>query len=282
MRHFFTALLLGIPLLACGAADPAPSMAVPVAIAIGSGRLVAIPPVPVDGARVAPHPLPGRLRLPPGPGLHAVVIVLHGCGGVGTNQTAWAERLLGWGYGSLVLDSLTPRRIDTVCAHTRQALVTRQDRAGDVIAAARWLARQPAVNPKRIGVLGGSHGGAAAETVTLEPFAKPADGLIRAAVDYYGACRNPEQYGNIPLLALAGEADTWRDPAQVCRQFAAAVGTTRDVTVVTYPNAVHAFDNPRLRERRTVEGHPLQYDPVAAADSYARVHAFLDRTLGPG
>jgi dienelactone hydrolase len=244
--------------------------------------LVEIPPVPVSGARIAPMPLPGRLRLPPGAGPHAVVIVLHGCGGVGSNQTAWAERLLGWGYGSLVLDSATPRGVGSVCAHDRQPLMTRQDRAGDVIAAARWLARQPAVDPRRIGVLGGSHGGATAETVTLQPFAHQADGLIRASVDYYGACREPERHGDIPLLAFAGEADTWSNPAAVCRRFAAVVGGAEDVTVVTYPDVVHAFDNPRLAVRQTVEGHPLQWNAAAAADSFVRVRGFFDRTLGAG
>jgi dienelactone hydrolase len=209
-----------------------------------------------------------------------VVILLHGCGGLGNNQTQWVGRLLEWGYGSLVLDSLKPRGLTTVCAPALQPLVTRQDRAGDVIAAARWLQTIAHVDGTRIAVVGSSHGGGAAATVANLHFEAEAHGLIKAAVDYYGPCREPAEHGSIPLLALAGEDDTWADPARTCTQFAKAVGTAEDVTVRTYPGVVHAFDNPLLVQRTRQEGHPMQYNRAAAEDSFAAVHAFMDRTVG--
>ena len=241
-----------------------------------------IPPVAVEGARMSPNPLPGELSLPPGAGPHPVVIVLHGCGGQGPNQQAWADRLAGWGYGSLLLDSLRPRNVASVCAPDRQRLVTRFDRAGDVIAAARWLQGQPGVDGTRIAVLGESHGGGTAATIANEPFVRQSAGLIKAAVDYYGPCRQPDQYGGLPLLALAGEDDTWGEPARTCRAYGAALPPGAPFQLVTYPRVVHGFDNPRVHERRFVEGHPLQYAPDAASDSFGKVHAFLDRTIGPG
>ena len=181
-----------------------------------------------------------------------------------------------------MLDSFAPRGIRSVCAPAAQRLVTRQDRAGDVIAAARWLQQVPGVDGGRLAVLGASHGGATAATVANRHFEAEAHGLIKAVVDYYGACREPAEHGTIPLLALAGEDDTWSNPAAACRSFAEAVGGAEDITVRTYPGVVHAFDNPALIQRRYSERHPLQYNAEAAAASFRDVKAFLNRTIGPG
>lgn len=266
-----TAALTTLLALTCCAAAPLQPHA---------GLTPMVPPVNVAGARAAPAPLPARLSLPPGAGPHPVVIVLHGCGGVGTNQMRWAERLNQWGYGALVIDSLTPRGQRTVCPAALQPLVTRFDRAGDVIAAARWLQGQPGVDGARIAVLGGSHGGATAATVANRHFEAEAHGLIRASVDYYGACREPGDHGKMPLLAMAGEDDTWGWPARECQAFQQAVGAAEDVTVRTWPGVVHGFENPATGQRVYSEGHPLQYDPGAAEESFRLTHAFLDRTIG--
>ncbi len=211
-----------------------------------------------------------------------MVIVLHGCGGISANTTAWANRLLGWGYGSLVVNSLQPRGVTSVCAPERQRLVTRFDRAGDAIAASRWLQAQPGVDGARIAVIGESHGGGTAATLANRPFAEAAGGHIKAAVDYYGPCRSLDRYAGLPLLALAGEADTWSDPAGTCTAYQAAVPPGSPVSVTTYPGAVHGFDNPRNVRLRYDEGHPMHYDAAAASDSFRRVHAFLDQAIGPG
>jgi dienelactone hydrolase len=240
-----------------------------------------VPPVPVEGARMSPNPLPAQLALPPGPGPHPVVILLHGCGGKGANQQLWADRLLGWGYGSLILDSLTPRDTASVCAPDRQRLVTRFDRAGDVIAAARWLQSQPGVDAKRIAVLGDSHGGGTAATLVNQPFVRQEGGLIKAAIDYYGPCRDPKLYGGLPFLAMAGDEDTWGDPARTCQEYHAALPPDAPVQVVVYPGAVHQFEYPNAITRRYGEGHPMQWSPEAGPDSFGKVHAFLDRTIGP-
>lgn len=255
-------------LLLAGCAAPMPDM--------GS-----IPPVVVADARPSPVPLPASLMLPPGPGPHPVVIVLHGCGGISPNTAAWANRLLEWGYGSLVVNSLQPRGVISVCAPDRQPLVTRFDRAGDVIAATRWLQTQPGVDGTRIAVLGESHGGGTAATLANRPFAEVSAGQIKAVIDYYGPCRDAGRYSGLPLLALAGDADTWSNPARTCTAYRAAVPPGSPVDVTVYPGAVHGFDNPRNVRLRFVEGHPMQYDADAATDSFKRVHAFLDRMIGP-
>ena len=228
--------------------------------------------------RPAPAPLRAELILPPGGGPFPVVILLHGCGGLSGNMRAWADRLVGWGYAALILDSFSARNVYTVCEPTAQAMVTRFDRAGDALSAAMFLRTVPDIDPERIGVLGTSHGGATAVTLTGRAFQDAAPGLIKAVVDYYGACRDPAGHGTIPLLALAGEADSWGDPATTCTSFGQQLRPDQPFELKTYPGVVHAFEY-SLQRTRTMVGHPMAYDGPAAADSYQRVHAFLDRYL---
>jgi dienelactone hydrolase len=70
--------------------------------------------------------------------------------------------------------------------------------------------------------------------------------------------------------------DDWGDPARRCQDFAAAMRPDQVVEVHVYPGAYHAFDNPNITYA-VIDGHVLEYDPVAAAKSYAQVHDFLDR-----
>jgi dienelactone hydrolase len=246
--------------------------------------VVSIPVQDVPGSRMPAQPIPAVLALPTGKGPYPAVIVLHGCGGRGAGQQVWAGRLNGWGYAALLPDSFAPRGISGgVCASDRQNLVTNQDRAGDVLSAALWLRTRPEIDGGRIGVIGFSHGGATAAWVTQRRYEKLFPGLLKASVDYYGACRFPETQGTVPLLALAGEDDTWGFPALSCRGFAGKLQPDQVFQVQTYPGAVHDFDNVLMQHRGSNLGHPTGYDRGAAEDSFERVKAFLARYLGrPG
>ena len=81
---------------------------------------------------------------------------------------AWTERLIGWGYATLILDSFGARHVTSVCAPAYQPLVTNLDRAGDVMNAAAWLQGVPGIDGKRVGVVGFSHGGGTAVAVTRD------------------------------------------------------------------------------------------------------------------
>jgi dienelactone hydrolase len=240
---------------------------------------VAIPPQAVEGSRMPTQPIPAILELPDGKGPFPAIIVLHGCGGRGASQQIWAWRLNGWGYAALIPDSFAPRDVfgGGVCPADRQHLVTSQDRAGDLLSAGMWLRTRPEIDGGRIGVLGVSHGGSTAGWVTQRRYEQLYPGLLKASVDYHGACRSAETHGTVPLLALAGEDDTWGFPALSCRGFAGKLRADQVFEVHTYPGVVHAFDNEQMPYRATKEGHPMQYDRAAAEDSYVRVKAFLDR-----
>ena len=179
----------------------------------------------------------------------------------------------------LLLEATAQKITEVLEAAADQPLVTNIDRAGDVMNAAAWLQRVPSVDGKRIGVLGMSHGGGTAVAVTRADIQQTGPGLIKAAVDYYGPCRDAGAHGTVPLLALAGEDDNWADPARLCRAFGASLRPDQPFEIHTYPGAVHDFDNPRARALRYNEGHPTQYNYSAAEDSYARVRTFLGRYL---
>src|SRR6185503_17028653 len=93
----------------------------------------------------------------------------------------------------------------------------------------------PYVDGKRIGLMGGSHGGAS----TLATLNRPGSGFV-AAIALYPRCAFFSQLKpEMPLLILTGELDDWT-PARECRPLAGG-----NVTVKVYPNAHHSFDSPR-------------------------------------
>jgi dienelactone hydrolase len=233
---------------------------------------VLIPPIDVPRARMPDEPIPAQLKVPPGKGPFPAVIVLHGCGGLGQSQIIWANRLNGWGYAALIPDSLSPRGVDRVCEPDLQVLVTPRDRVGDIGSAVAWLRGQKEIDPARIAVLGLSHGGAAAMLATESIYQSF---QLRAAVDYYGPCVEPAAHGVVPLLVLVGAEDDWGHPARRCQAFGEALRPDQVFELHVYPGVYHAFDNPAMT-RTESNGHIMEYNAEAAADSFIRVHIFLD------
>ena len=266
--------IFALLLLTVVACDPTiPPAAVLQPVTISGPDAVQIPPIAVPGARMPPGPIPAELKLPPGDGPFPVVIVLHGCAGLGASQWIWARRLNGWGYAALIPDSMTPRGVKRVCEPAAQNLVTWWDRVGDVGSAAAWLRTRPQIDPHRIAVLGLSHGGATAVIATERAYAGFG---LRAAVDYYGPCVDPELHGDVPLLVLVGGDDDWGHPATRCKDFGATLQPGQVFELHIYPGVYHAFDNPNM-VRTVSNSHIMEYNQAAAEDSYTQVHAFLDR-----
>jgi dienelactone hydrolase len=83
----------------------------------------------------------------------------------------------------------------------------------------------------------------------------------------------------VPLLILIGDRDDWT-PASNCRRMQASGFTHPElVDAVYYPDAYHSFDS--KQPGRSVYGHHLAYDPVAAPDAEARTKAFFAKYLRP-
>lgn len=260
--------------------------------------------IPLPGSAIA---LPAILVKPDGDGPFPAIVILHDCSGLGPRSSGsprrWADLLVANGYVVLLPDSFAPRGFERgVCG---AAVPNRKDagirvRVGDAFAALTALRAQPFVDAKRIGLLGGSHGG----STTLAVVAEPARGFA-AAVALYPGCGF--RYGSwvaqraggagtpvtgyageyrpsAPLLILAGALDDW-SPAEHCRALAATARQSGEpVELTVYPDAHHAFDSPApirfVAGRSNVNaptgmGATTGGNPQAWADAKRRVLAFF-------
>lgn len=232
-----------------------------------------------------------------------VVIALHGCAGLyqngGADAAALQERyreyvqwLSARGYAVLLPDSFGPRgKPQGICT---EALAGRdiddETRRGDVLAALRWLARQPGIDTARIVLLGWSNG-AQAVLSTIDasrdwPAGAPA---IERAVAFYPGCKRAVQRHEYrlrtPLLLMTGGADDWT-PATRCAMLREAVTARQPdarFRLEIYPGAYHGFDGTsELRVRRDVpngaspgRGVTEGGDPVARGAALAQLDSWL-------
>jgi dienelactone hydrolase len=210
--------------------------------------------------------IPATLTLPPGRAPMPAVVIAHDCSGLGPRSSGaparWARVLEQHGYITIRPDSFTPRGLpDGVCTDpsARRNIVEPALRSRDVYAALDYLRTHPAVDPGRIGLMGGSHGGTTTLGAMLalddgDPRAAVRRGAFAAAVALYPSCaagsRSWHTPTNVyrpvaPLLILIGDKDDWT-PASACQSLAdAARAAGHPVTLKVYPGVHHAFDSDR-------------------------------------
>lgn len=205
---------------------------------------------------------------------YPAVVVLHGCSGATSHSMAIADRLGGWGYVALAVDSFATRGIDNHCGGM---LI---DQAFDAYAALDYLARLPLVDPARVAVLGQSMGGfSALYALDRGQAAQYFDRHFRAAISYYPNCGIPAASLTAPTLILIGEADDWT-PAEACRDYLVHPSPYGiPIAVTIYPGAYHAFDVAELQDGASYRGHRLAYDEAAAKDAEKKSRAFLAEHL---
>ena len=262
-------------------------------------------------------PAPQRVGLPPLPSgvvLHAhwlpaegaerrpAVLALHGCGGLyakggglAVRYRETAERLHAAGYAVLMPDSFGSRSLRDICqTRYRDRSVDVAQRVQDARAALAWLAAQPQVDARHIGVLGWSNG--ATTTLNLleqrRTHPEPGEPAIAGAAVFYPGCgplaKRQAVLEAAPLLILLGALDDWT-PAQPCVDFARSLQARSggsDITVQVYDNSYHGFDGTapvRLRadvpNGTSPEGVHQGGNPEARAQSWAVLDAFWSRVL---
>ena len=229
-------------------------------------------------ARPPAELIDGYLTRPEGNGPFPAIVHLHGCGGLpkafraGAEEGPWSERLAGWGYVTLVVDSFTARGVDQACSG---ALLSR---SADAYGALSYLSRQPLVDPNRIAVLGFSQGAITALSVIgerdFEMFENEGEHRFKAAVAFYPSCPSNGTM-TVPTLILIGELDDWTR-ASACKQMMAErTGAGRPVKLIVYSGAHHGFDVVTLQPGREYFGHWIEYNASAAAQASEEVRRFL-------
>src|SRR5207249_9393854 len=102
--------------------------------------------------------------------------------------TRYVEHLHRAGYHVLLPDSFTPRGMPSICTvKNNERTITVEMRRADVVAAVHWLARQPDVDPKRIVLLGWSHG-AMTSLNAINSARTGFAALLAGAVVFYPGC----------------------------------------------------------------------------------------------
>lgn len=245
--------------------------------------------------------LPGLWFAPAGVGPAPAVVLLHGCSGAFDRQGRLGERfretaaqLNAMGAGALVVDSLTPRGERQICTQrlgTRA--VTQAQRRRDALGALQWLAAQPGVDAKRLGLIGWSNGGSTvlAATNRRQREVAATKVLPAFAAAFYPGCQADLARGYqpaAPLLLLLGADDDWTPPGP-CQALAAEAGAT--VQAQTFDGAVHGFDGTgpvRLRTDVPNGVHPGQGvhvggHPAAREAALRRLQEFMRQHLAlPG
>lgn len=225
-----------------------------------SGQRVEIGTVIHHGREI---PLIGFLTKPSDAPGQAAVIYSGGCNGFDSLGRQYMAEHLGWlreeGYVVLNIDGLRPRGIsreggtcDQQWKNENPLYVSDTRRAQDAMIALTWLAQQPFVDPKRVGLFGFSAGGGAAfsaavhyaesyEFLRVNAFGAYSD-RFAAIFSVYPTCFDKADTNRTKirsnLMIVIGELDTSSKP-EWCKRFSAIEGIEYELKI--YPGVYHSY-----------------------------------------
>lgn len=229
-------------------------------------------------SKSASFELKGILTKPTGQGPFPAIVMLHGASGIkgqGKYLDIWAQRLAGWGYVSLLVDSFGPRGESDIAGNPL-AIPTKM-RAQDAYDAKFYLNGLSFVKQNQIAIMGWSHGGWSIFSATSKYIHLENRGdLFRLAIAFYPYCDSSLGSLNTPILILAGELDDWC-PAKLCQSKMPSGKSKHETILKIYPGATHCFDWEGIDD--TKQGHRRLYNPTATDDAIKQVKSFLIKYL---
>lgn len=217
-------------------------------------------PDTINFAGAGGQALGGELWLPEGTQRVPLVIVSHDVRGKrDAHLNDYVNALKGSGAAVLVVDHFASRGIDVSRPASERGFVTALDFALDVYGALDQAVQHPRIDRRRVGLVGFGEGGgggvllAAHNVVAQGRPANAARFLAVAAVTPDCSYRlGNRDTGRRPIRIIVGDRDNRTGKAS-CDDLASYLrAASGDVTVTTYPNARHGFDDP---------AGPLRVDP---------------------
>jgi carboxymethylenebutenolidase len=211
----------------------------------------------------------GRLYRPAARGGRLpAIVVIHEWWGLNDWVKDQAAKLSDQGYVTLAIDLYRGKVTkDPQEAHEIMRGVPEDRAKRDLAAAFDYLKSQPDVQSDRIGAIGWCMGGGYALDLAL------AEPTLAADVINYGHLATDaaslQKIGS-PILGIFGGQDRGI-PVEDVRRFEAQLKKLhKQVEIVIYPDAGHAFENPNNKEG---------FRPQDAADAWSRTVTFFAKTL---
>jgi dienelactone hydrolase len=207
----------------------------------------------------------------------------------------WANEAVARGYVALLVDSLGPRGVDSVCYGPKGGVAFARG-VKDALQAAAHLKKFDFVDRKRIAMVGYSWGamvGVLASSARWSANALPGT-RFAAAVAFYPGCftiRPPAVAAyeivqpdiDRPMLVLMGQQDGETPAAECVEKLGVAKAAGAPVEWHVYPQATHCWDCRNLDgfSKIDVRGNRVvyRYSGDDTADSLRRMFEFLDRTM---
>jgi dienelactone hydrolase len=231
--------------------------------------------IPVEVKSEPSVSLTGYLARPAGEEPRPAIVLLHPCFGISKAEEMWSDRLVGWGYVVLSVDSFKPRGFDNIC-NSSQGYIGPWARALDAYGAKQYLSTRPFVDSARIAVMGMSHGGNSVLEVIKQ---STSEGLVmkpfQASIAFYPLCSVPEPI-NTPSLILTGDMDQWQ-PAVLCEQYLDKLQPQHEISMKVFAGAYHAFDIVGIDTINT--GYIVRYNQKAADEAFRMSREFLEKRL---
>lgn len=203
------------------------------------------------------------LSLPAGQGPFPAIVVIHEWWGLNEHVEHWADRLASAGWAAIAVD-LYDGKVATTREDALAYLKAVDDTkaAGVISAAFDYVAKDPRILATKRAVIGWCFGGGWSFRTAL------AHPELDGAIIYYGGIdTDPAKLAAIKARVLGIFATRDKGiPNEEVDKFEAALKQAGVRAEIKRYDAEHAFANP---------SNPI-YDPVAAADAWKHVLAFLD------
>lgn len=235
---------------------------------------------------------------PNGNGPFPGLVLAHQCGGLRNNESMlnWARKAVDRGYAVLLLDSLGPRGVDSVCKGPKGDVFQSRG-ANDALQAARHLRNQPFVDKNRIAYAGYSWGGGNGLLLASRQSASMlgmSDYRFDAVVSFYPPCNNYPTNGaspytmimsgiDRPLLVLLGGRDNETPPEECVNDLTPQKQAGAPIEWHLYPEATHCWDCIQWNgSRKTdIRGSTVEYiyDEAITQDSGKRMFDFIEKAF---